>query len=52
MIDLGESTRNGHFEMLGVTPMFAVCFFGYGIGKKLQTPAGEDGQYTYAFDLI
>jgi hypothetical protein len=27
--------------------MFAVCFFGYGIGKKLQTPTGEHGQYTY-----
>lgn len=27
--------------------MFAICFFGYGIGKKLQTPAGENGQYTY-----
>lgn len=22
--------------LLGVTPMFAVCFFGYGIGKKIQ----------------
>uniref|UniRef100_A0A8C4NBR3 Mitochondrial carnitine/acylcarnitine carrier protein n=1 Tax=Eptatretus burgeri TaxID=7764 RepID=A0A8C4NBR3_EPTBU len=22
--------------VLGVTPMFAVCFFGYGLGKKLQ----------------
>jgi hypothetical protein len=27
--------------------MFAICFFGYGIGKKLQTPSGEHGEYTY-----
>jgi len=32
--------------LIGVTPMFAVCFFGYGVGKKLQTPSGEDGHYT------
>ncbi|CAF1318121.1 unnamed protein product [Adineta ricciae] len=32
--------------LVGVTPMFAVCFFGYGIGKKLQTPSGEHGEYT------
>lgn len=30
----------------GVAPMFAICFFGYGIGKKLQTPHGEKGDYT------
>merc|ERR1711915_135348 len=24
--------------LMGVTPMFAVCFFGYGLGKRLQTP--------------
>jgi solute carrier family 25 carnitine/acylcarnitine transporter 20/29 len=34
--------------LVGVTPMFAICFFGYGIGKKLQTPTGEHGQYTLA----
>ncbi len=34
------------FEIPGVTPMFAICFFGYGIGKKLQTPSGENGNYT------
>ena len=22
--------------LIGVTPMFAVCFYGYGVGKKLQ----------------
>ncbi|CAF1409680.1 unnamed protein product [Adineta steineri] len=32
--------------LVGVTPMFAVCFFGFGIGKKLQTPAGKNGEYT------
>jgi len=35
------------FGIKGVTPMFAICFFGYGIGKKLQTPSGEHGEYTY-----
>ncbi|CAF4313251.1 unnamed protein product [Rotaria magnacalcarata] len=32
--------------LIGVTPMFAVCFFGYGVGKRLQTPAGENDNYT------
>ena len=22
--------------IIGVTPIFAVCFFGYGVGKKIQ----------------
>jgi len=26
--------------------MFAVCFFGFGVGKKLQTPSGKNGEYT------
>ncbi|TRY97354.1 hypothetical protein DNTS_031695 [Danionella cerebrum] len=26
----------------GVTPMFAVCFFGFGLGKKLQQKSPED----------
>ncbi|KAJ8046825.1 Mitochondrial carnitine/acylcarnitine carrier protein [Holothuria leucospilota] len=30
--------------ILGVTPMYAVCFLGYGIGKKLQQPAAN-GEY-------
>lgn len=30
--------------ILGVTPMYAVCFLGYGIGKKLQTP-NANGEY-------
>jgi hypothetical protein len=32
--------------LIGVTPMYAVCFLGFGIGKKLQTPAGPNGDYT------
>ena len=27
--------------------MFAICFFGYGIGKKLQTPSEANGNYSY-----
>jgi len=34
--------------LIGVTPMFAICFFGYGIGKKLQTPSKKNGQYSPA----
>ena len=22
--------------LLGVTPMYAICFFGYGVGQQLQ----------------
>ncbi|CAF0978940.1 unnamed protein product [Didymodactylos carnosus] len=33
--------------LIGVTPMFAICFFGYSIGKKLQTPHGKNGQYSF-----
>lgn len=32
--------------LVGVTPMFAICFFGYGIGKKLQTPSEANGNYS------
>ncbi|XP_036984366.2 mitochondrial carnitine/acylcarnitine carrier protein isoform X2 [Artibeus jamaicensis] len=28
--------------LVGVTPMFAVCFFGFGLGKKLQQKHPED----------
>lgn len=28
--------------LTGVSPMFAVCFFGYGMGKKLQQKHPED----------
>ncbi|XP_071784074.1 mitochondrial carnitine/acylcarnitine carrier protein-like isoform X1 [Asterias amurensis] len=31
--------------ILGVTPMYATCFLGFSIGKKLQTPA-ENGNYN------
>jgi solute carrier family 25 carnitine/acylcarnitine transporter 20/29 len=33
--------------LLGVTPMFAICFLGFGIGKKLQTPAKPNNEYRY-----
>jgi len=32
--------------LVGVTPMFAVCFFGFGLGKKLQQK-GPDDILTY-----
>ncbi len=28
--------------LLGVTPLFAVCFFGYGVGRKLQQKSPTD----------
>ncbi|KAK2906457.1 hypothetical protein QQF64_019646 [Cirrhinus molitorella] len=28
--------------IIGVTPMFAVCFFGFGLGKKLQQKTPDD----------
>lgn len=28
--------------IVGVTPMFAVCFFGFGLGKKLQQKTPDD----------
>ena len=28
--------------LMGVTPMFAVCFLGFGIGKKLQQKSPDD----------
>lgn len=31
--------------LLGVTPMYAITFFGYSLGKKLQTPP-ENSDYT------
>lgn len=33
--------------LIGVTPMYAVCFLGFGVGKSLQTPKLPDGQFTY-----
>ena len=32
--------------LIGVTPMYAICFLGFGIGKSLQTPSGENGNFT------
>ena len=31
--------------IIGVTPMYAVCFLGFSVGKKLQTPNGQNGEY-------
>ena len=28
--------------LMGVTPMFAVCFFGFGIGKRLQQKTPDE----------
>ncbi len=30
--------------LIGVTPMYAVCFLGFGIGKQLQKP-NDKGEY-------
>ena len=32
--------------LIGVTPMYAICFLGFGIGKSMQKPAGENGDFT------
>jgi len=32
--------------LIGVTPMYAVCFFGFGLGKSLQTPKLANGEYA------
>ncbi|XP_038061658.1 mitochondrial carnitine/acylcarnitine carrier protein-like [Patiria miniata] len=47
-------TKEGFFGLykgmfapiLGVTPMYATCFLGFSIGKKLQTP-DKDGIYRF-----
>ncbi|EDV24504.1 uncharacterized protein TRIADDRAFT_25969 [Trichoplax adhaerens] len=33
--------------LIGVTPMFAVCFFGFGIGKKLQMKSENDSLNSF-----
>ncbi len=35
--------------LIGVTPMYAVCFLGFGIGKSLQKPSLPDGHYEYFY---
>lgn len=32
--------------LVGVTPMYAICFLGFGVGKSLQTPKLPNGEYT------
>lgn len=32
--------------LVGVTPMYAVCFLGFGVGKSLQTPSKPNGEYS------
>jgi solute carrier family 25 carnitine/acylcarnitine transporter 20/29 len=32
--------------LVGVTPMYAVCFLGLGVGKSLQTPSKPNGEYS------
>lgn len=34
--------------LVGVTPMYAICFFGYSLGKRMQTPTEQDGSYSHA----
>ena len=43
--------------IIGVTPMFAVCFLGFGVGKKLQEKPGHTLTYVdhhiyHPFSLI
>lgn len=35
--------------LVGVTPMYAVCFLGFGVGKQLQTPSLPNGEYRYIY---
>ncbi|NXF56351.1 MCAT protein, partial [Oceanites oceanicus] len=43
---VGEGVRGLYRGMaapiIGVTPMFAVCFFGFGLGKRLQQRTPDD----------
>lgn len=32
--------------LVGVSPMYAICFLGFGVGKSLQTPALPNGEFT------
>lgn len=32
--------------LIGVTPMYAICFLGFGVGKSLQTPALPNGEFN------
>ncbi len=32
--------------LIGVTPMYAVCFLGFGVGKSMQTPSLPNGEYS------
>lgn len=32
--------------LIGVTPMYAICFLGFGVGKSLQKPAYPNGEYN------
>lgn len=36
--------------LIGVTPLYSVCFFGYSLGKKLQRPA--DGYHHSAIQIF
>lgn len=38
--------------LVGVTPMFAICFLGFGIGKKLQQPSKPNNEYRYLVRLL
>lgn len=33
--------------LVGVTPMYAICFLGFGVGKSLQTPSKPNGEYRW-----
>jgi solute carrier family 25 carnitine/acylcarnitine transporter 20/29 len=37
--------------LVGVTPMYAVCFLGLGVGKALQTPSLPKGEYRFSIFL-
>ncbi|KAF7493938.1 Mitochondrial carnitine/acylcarnitine carrier protein [Sarcoptes scabiei] len=33
--------------LVGITPLYSIAFFGYSLGKKLQTPDRETGRYSH-----
>lgn len=33
-------------QLVGVVPLYAIFFLGFGVGKSMQTPKGENGTYT------
>lgn len=43
---LGGFYRGMATPLAGITPIYATCFYGYSLGKKLQQPVGPDGTHS------